>query len=121
MNERIVVMKAATLAFLAAALSFAVPAVAAPVQDPGQSSGQRDDNPGASYDQKAGAPTSMKPHEQQAQLGAGQDHDRNCDALKQRSKQLWDQADRSRDHGDFAHARDQLDQINAQLTRDCGN
>ncbi|HEX4194954.1 MAG TPA: hypothetical protein VHY80_17730 [Stellaceae bacterium] len=113
-------MKAATLAFLAAALSFAVPAVAAPVQDPGQSPGQSTDNPGASYDQKVGAPTTVKPDEQQAQLGNASDHDRTCADLKQRSKQLWDQADRSRDHGDFAHARDQLDQINAQLTRECG-
>lgn len=113
-------MKPATLAFLAAALSFAVPAVAAPVQNPGQSRGQSSDTPGQSYDQKVGAPTSVKPDEQQAQLGSAQDHDRYCQNMKQRSKQLWDQAERSKDHGDFAHARDQLDQVNEQLTHDCG-
>ena len=113
-------MKAATLAFLAAALSFVLPAAASPVQSPGQSPAQSSDQPAKSYDQKVGAPTTVKPGEQQAQLGTGQDHDRYCQGLKQRSKQLWDQADRSKDHGDFAHARDQLDQVNEQLTHDCG-
>jgi len=100
-------MKAAALTILAA-LSVASPAAAQP------------DQPGQSDDQKLGATTSIKPGEQQAELGAGQDHDRYCQNLKQRSKALWDQADRAKDHGDFAQARDQLDTLNAQLTRDCG-
>jgi hypothetical protein len=114
-------MKAAALAFLAAAgLSIALPATASPVQNPGQSRAQTSDKPGESYGGEVGAKTSIQPAEQQAQAGAQQDHDRYCDGLRQRSKQLWEQADKARDHGDFNKARDQLDPLNQQLTRDCG-
>jgi hypothetical protein len=96
-------MKAAALAFLGTALSLALPATA----------------PAQRYDQKVGGTTAIKPHEQQAQLGSGRDHDRYCQGLKQRAQELRDDASRSRDHGDFAHARDQLDQITERLRDDC--
>jgi hypothetical protein len=118
-NERIVAMKAAALAFSAAALSFAMSAAAAPVQNPGQSPAQTRDRPGQSYDQSVGGTTSIKPQEQQAELGSGREHDRYCQGLKQRAQELRDNASRSKDHGDFAHARDQLDQINDRLEHDC--
>jgi hypothetical protein len=114
-------MKPTALAFLAAAgLSFALPAAAAPVQNPGQSQAQTSDKQGESYDSEVGAKTSIHPGEQQAQMGSQQDHDSKCAALKQRSKQLWDQADSARDHGDFNQARDKLDPLNQQLSRECG-
>jgi hypothetical protein len=81
------VMKAVTFAFLAASVSFAMPLAAAPLKDPGQSRAESSDKPGQSYDQKVGAP--VKPHEQQAEMGSGQDHNRYCAGLKQRSKELW--------------------------------
>jgi hypothetical protein len=112
-------MKPAALAFICAALSFATPAVAAPLQNPGQSPAQSNDRPGQSYDQKVGGKTSVKPHEQQAGLGSGRDHDRYCQGLGQRAEELRNEASRSRDHGDFAHDRDQLDQINDRLSHDC--
>jgi hypothetical protein len=104
-------MKAPALAFLAAALSFGSPAVSLAASS---------DHPGESYDQEVGGTTSVRPHEQQAQLGSDRDHQRYCQDLQKRSQDLWHDAERSKDHGDFAHARDQLDQINDQLTRDCG-
>lgn len=112
-------MKAAARAFVGVALSLAMPAVAAPIQNPGQSPAQTRDQPGQSYDQSVGGTTSIKPHEQQADLGSGRDHDRYCEGLKQRAQELRDNASRSKDHGDFAHARDQLDQINDRLDHDC--
>jgi hypothetical protein len=112
-------MKAPALALAAAALSFAMSAAAAPVQNPGQSPARTNDKPGQSYDQRVGAATSIKPNEQQAELGSGREHDRYCQGLKQRAQELRDNASRSKDHGDFAHARDQLDQINDRLDHDC--
>jgi hypothetical protein len=98
-------MKVAALAFLtAAALTFALPAA----------------SPAESYDREVGGTTTIQPHEQQAQLGSDSDHARHCQDLQKRAKDLWNDAERSHDHGDFAHARDQLDQINDQLTRECG-
>jgi hypothetical protein len=113
-------MKAVAFALAAVALSFCMPAAAAPLQNPGQSPAQSNDKPGQSYDQRVGGRTAIKPHEQQAQLGSGRDHDRYCQGLKQRAQELRDNASRSKDHGDFAHARDQLDQINNRLDHDCG-
>jgi hypothetical protein len=104
-------MKAAALAFLATALSLALPAA---------SPAASRDRPGESYDQEVGGTTTTHPQEQQAQLGSDRDHQRYCQDLQKRAQDLWHDAERSKDHGDFAHARDQLDTINAQLTRDCG-
>ena len=95
-------MKAAAPTFVAAALSFALPAA-----------------PAQSYDQKVGGAAAIHPHEQQAELGSGRDHDRYCQGLRQRAQELRDDASRSKDHGDFAHARDQLDQIRDRLDHDC--
>jgi hypothetical protein len=48
------------------------------------------------------------------------DHQRYWQYLKKCAKYLWNDASHSRDHGDFARSRDPLEQINNQLTRDCG-
>jgi uncharacterized membrane protein (UPF0182 family) len=98
-ERRIVVMKSATLFYLGVALTLALPA-AAEAQN-------------ANQNHPSG-------NQQQAQQAAARNRDRNCEDLRQRAAKLRDDAAHAKDHGDFAHARDQLDDINDRLTRDCG-
>lgn len=95
-------MKAAALVFAVAALSLALPTASR----------------AATYDQQVGGVTTTAPQEQQAQMAPDRNHE--CDGLRQRAQELQKSEEQSRDHGGFAHARDQLDQINDRLKHDCG-
>lgn len=95
-------MKAVALVFAAAALSLAVPAL----------------SHAETYDQKVGGVTTTAPQKQQAQIGADRTHE--CDGLRQRANELQNDAARSKDHGQFANAHDQLEQIQDRLKHDCG-
>ena len=105
-------MKPAALTFVAAALSLALPAAAFAASP---------NRPGESYDQKVGGVTSTTPQKQQAQTGSNQNDDSGkCQGLKQRSQELSDSEAQSKDHGDFAHTRNQRDGITDQIAKDCG-